>query len=1007
MTQSRSLGCAALVGLAFALGCQPGGATSGTGGRPGTDGGSGSGGSMSGPPNGGSDAAAGSGAGGGITGAGGAGQSGGTGSTTGGAGGGGAGGAASSGGRGGAGNNGGTAGGQAGRGGQAGDSAGASVLVPTRLRAELRENPVGIAVATPRLGWEIEASDGQTRGAVQTTYEVLVASTPEKLAANDGDLLSTGVINSAESNLVYGGQPLAAFARAHWKVRIRDGAGRESPWSAAAEWTVGPLTTADWGAQWITGAAAGALPIFRREFAIAKPVQRALVAVCGLGQFELRVNGANATDAVMEPSWTHFGKTCHASTYDVTKALLQGANVLAVLLGNGMYNVPANSRYTKFTGSFGAPKLIARLQVEHTDGTKTSVVTDTAWKTTAGPITFTNIFGGEDFDARLEPTGWDKPGFSDTAWPAATVASGTAPALVGRSAPPIKVMQEFSTPKITQPAAGVFVYDLGQNFAGWPEITVQGVAGATVRLTPGEVLTAQGLVSQTGSGGPAWYAFTPRGTAAETWHPRFTYTGFRYVQVDGAVPAAMAASFPARPQVTALTGKFLHAAAESVGTFTSSDADLNKIHALILAALRSNLQSVLTDCPHREKLGWLETSHLLAHSIAFNYDVGAFYEKILRDMRDAQTADGLIPDIAPETTVFAGAFRDSPEWGSAFVINPWFVYQMYGNRRPLDEHYANMKRYVAYLGGKASQNIVAYGLGDWYDIGPAAPGASQLTTAGVTGTAIWLQDLAVLRQAATLLGKPDEATQFQATETTVTNAFNARFLTAAGAYDRNSQTANAMPLALGLVPAAQRAAVLASLVGSVTSAQNRVTAGDVGFLYLIRALSEAGRSDVVYGLVKQATGPGYLYQINHGATALTESWDARPASSQNHAMLGHAEEWLYRGLGGLNPDPAGPGWKKSIIKPQPQTGLASVEASYHSVRGVVASSWQRTATGLTLTVSVPVNTTATVYVPTANPAAVTEGGGPAMTAPGVTSSSQTAGALVLQLGSGRYTFVAP
>jgi hypothetical protein len=856
------------------------------------------------------------------------------------------------------------------------------------------------------LAWELQSSDSKARGLSQSTYEVLVASSPDKLAAGQGDLLSTGPVTSTESNLVYAGQALSSLSHAYWKVRVRDQAARISAWSAASEFTVGLLAASDWGAQWISGAAGTALPIFRKEFAVSKTLSRALVSVCGLGQFELRVNGSNVSDAVMEPSWTNYTKNCHYVTYDVSKALVQGNNAMGVLLGNGMYNVPTSSRYAKFTGSFGSPKLILRLQMEFTDGSKDAVVSDTSWTTASGPITFTSIFGGEDFDARQEPAGWDKSGFAASAWKPATVASGTAPSLVARSAPPVKVMQEFASPKVTQPQSGVFVYDLGQNFAGWPELSVQGTAGSTVKLTPGELLSG-GKVSQASSGSPVWFSYTLKGSGTEVWHPRFSYTGFRYVQVEGAVPADQAAGFPGKPQIASLTGKFIYASAENVGRFTSSDQDLSKIHALILAAVRSNLQNIITDCPHREKLGWLETSHLLFPSIMFNYDVAAFYEKFIRDARDAQTSSGLVPDIAPEFTVFSGDFRDSPEWGSAFVINPWYLYQVYGDRAPLDEHYANMKRYVSYLGGKASGNIVSYGLGDWYDVGPAAPGNSQLTSAGVTATAIYSQDLQVMQKAAQLLGNQADATQFQTTLTTTTNAYNTKFLTAGGSYDRNSQTANAMPLALGLVPTNQQAAVLSSLVGAVTAAKNQVTAGDIGFAYLIRALSQAGRGDVIYSMLKQSTGPGYLDQLNHGATSLTEAWDANPADSQNHAMLGHADEWLYNGLGGINPDPTGPGFKKFFIHPQPQTGLASVDAEYHSIRGLIVSNWQQSGTGLTLSVTVPVNTTATITIPTSNPAAVTEGGTAAATAPGVISNNAQTGALVLVVGSGQYVFAAP
>jgi alpha-L-rhamnosidase len=890
-------------------------------------------------------------------------------------------------------------------GGQGG--AGDSPVVPVRLRCELQDAPLGIQTATPRLAWELQSSDSKARGLSQSAYEVLVASSLDKLSAGQGDLLSTGSVTSTESSLVYSGQTLGSWTHAYWKVRVRDQAARMSTWSAPSEFTVGLLATTDWGAQWISGGAGTALPIFRKEFTVSKTLTRALVSICGLGQFELRVNGSNVSDAVMEPSWTNYTKNCHYVTYDVTKAIVQGNNALGVLLGNGMYNVPTSSRYAKFTGSFGSPKLILRLLMEFSDGTKDAVVSDTSWTATAGPITFTSIYGGEDFDARQEPAGWDKAGFAATSWKPATVASGTAPSLIARSAPPVKVMQEFPSTKTTQPQSGVFVYDLGQNFSGWPEITVQGTAGSTVKLTTGELLTAQGVVTQASSGSPVWFSYTLQGSGSEVWHPRFSYTGFRYVQVDGAVPAAQAASFPGKPQIASLTGKFIYASAETVGTFTSSDQDLNKIHALILAALRSNLQNIITDCPHREKLGWLETSHLLFPSIMFNFDVAAFYEKFIRDARDAQTSTGLVPDIAPEFTVFSGDFRDSPEWGSAYVINPWYLYQAYGDRAALDEHYANMKRYVSYVGGKASGNIVSDGLGDWYDVGPAAPGNSQLTTAGVTATAIYLQDLQVMQKAAQLLGNQADATQFASSITTTTNAYNAKFLTSGGSYDRNSQTANAMPLALGLVPTNQQAAVLSSLVGAVTAAKNQVTAGDIGFAYVIRALSQAGRGDVIYSMLKQSTGPGYLDQIKNGATALTEAWDANPADSQNHAMLGHAEEWLYNGLGGINPDPTGPGFKKFFIHPQPQAGLASVDAEYHSIRGLIVSNWQQGATGLTLSVTVPVNTTATITIPTKNPAAVTESGAPAATAAGVISNTAQASALELVVGSGQYVFTAP
>ncbi len=884
-----------------------------------------------------------------------------------------------------------------------------SPLTVSRLRCELSVNPLQVEPVAPRLTWELESSDATLRSETQTSFEVLVASSLQKLSADSGDVWSSGATASRASQITYGGAPLASMTRVFWKVRVRDAEGRLTAWSPPAEWTQGMTSAAAWGAQSITSALPStALPLFRREITVAKPLERAVVAVCGLGQYELRVNGTNVSDGVLDPGWTNFAKTCLYRTYDVTSALQQGANALGVLLGNGMYNVTTTgTRYSKFTGSFGPLKVILQLQMTFTDKTRSTLVSDPSWRSSQGPITFSNIYGGEDFDARSEPVGWDHVGFNDTTWSTASVVPGAGPNLVAQTAPQVKVMQTFPTAKITEPQAGVFVYDLGQNFSGWPAIDLSGPAGAVVRLTPGELLTPQGVVTQSSmGGGPIWFQYTLRGGAPESWHPRFTYTGFRYVQVDTAVPAASAARFPTRPQILGLSGQFVHTSAEPGGDFTCSDPDVNHIHALILASMRSNLQSLLTDCPQREKLGWLETGQLLGRAMMFDFDLQSFYEQEVANMRDAQTGTGLVPDIAPEVTTFAGDFRDSPEWGSAYVIDPWNVYQMYGDSSLLEQNFAGMKRYVDYLNGRATQGLLAYGLGDWYDVGPAPPGRSQLTSAGVTATGVLFEDATILQKSAALLGHSADVAPYAALASLAANAYQAKFWNAAGYYDRNSQTANAMPLAMGFVPDASRTPALNALVQDFVGSQNRVTAGDVGFAYVVRALSDAGRGDVLLAMLKQRTGPGYLYQIDHGATTLTEAWDSFANSSQNHPMLGHAERWLWEGLAGFQTDESGPGFARVIIRPQMPPGIDSVTASHQSSHGSIASAWTRRGAGVELTVTVPVNTVATVYVPTQNLATVTESGGPVATARGVTATRPVAGALAIDVGSGHYDFVA-
>jgi alpha-L-rhamnosidase len=884
-----------------------------------------------------------------------------------------------------------------------------SALVVTRLRCDLRANPLQVESVSPRLSWEIQATDPGLRGETQSSFEVLVASSAQMLAANQGDLWSSGQVQSNSTKTTYAGPPLASLTQVFWKARVRDANGNVSAWSEPAEWTQGLRSTADWGAQWIgASTTSAALPIFRREFTVAKPVQRAVVSVCGLGQYELRVNGTNVSDGVLEPGWTDFAKTCLYRTFDVTALLTTGANAMGILLGNGMYNVVATAeRYTKFTGSFGSPKVIAHLQITFNDGTQVTVATDPSWQSAPGPITFTSIYGGEDFDARNEPAGWDRPEFTATpAWSAATAAAGTAPALMAQAVPPVKVMQEFPAVGVTQPQPGVFVYDLGQNFSGWPLLQITGSAGAVVRLTPGELLAADGTVSQSSMGGPIWFQYTLRGGGTETWNPRFAYTGFRYVQVDGAVPAASAASFPTRPQIASINGEFIHTSSDRVGTFTCSDPDVNKVHALILAAIQSNLQSILTDCPHREKLGWLEVGQLLGRAMMFNLDLQGLFEQEVTNMQDSQLPSGLVPSIAPEYAVFSGGYRDSPEWGSAYVLDPWNIYQMYSDSQAMRQNYAGMKRYVDYLSAKATNGLLAYGLGDWYDVGPAAPGASQLTTNGVTATGTLFEDATVLSQVATLLGNTGDASTYSTLAASAAGAYNSTFWKPAGYYDRNSQTANAVPLALGMVTTATGATALAALVSDVTAANYQVTAGEIGIGFVVPALANAGRSDVLLGIVKQSALPGYLYQLQHGATTLTEAWDANPSDSQNHAMFGHAERWFWEGLAGIMTDPSSPGFQRILIEPQMPTGIDSVQATYHSSQGVISSAWARSATGVEMNVSIPVNATATVYVPAQSAASITESGAPVAMAAGVTAVRLGKGVVAVDIGSGTYDFVA-
>jgi alpha-L-rhamnosidase len=870
-----------------------------------------------------------------------------------------------------------------------------SVKEPT---CEYQKNPLGIEAAQPRLSWKLISDK---RGEGQTAFQIRVASSPDLLAGENPDLWDSGKVTASNSiQVFYGGKPLSSGQEYFWKVRTWDAEGEPSEWSEAANWSMGLTGYDDWKAKWITAPPGmTSLPIFSRSVVTSKPIRQAVMYVCGLGQFELDINGQKVGDSVLDPGWTNYRRTCLYVPYDVTGQLKTGENKIEIMLGNGMYNVTATAgRYTKFKGSFGPLKLIGQLQIDYADGSSDCVVTDSSWKVAGGPITFSSIYGGEDYDARLEKSDADSAAAIETDSPGGRLSTSSAPA--------IRVEKELDPIAVTQPKPGVFVYDLGQNCALIPNLTVQGPAGAKVKITPGELLSA-GLVSQKYSKGTASCTYTLKGQGQENWSPRFWYFGCRYLQVEGTRPPSVAATQASDNVVLLnLTGRFITSSSPAAGTFSCSNDLFNRTATLIRWAIRNNMMSVLTDCPHREKLGWLEQDHLMGASLMYSFQIPGLYSKICGDMNDAQTTDGLVPDIAPEYTVFSGGFRDSPEWGSACVLLPWQMYQWYGDLSVLRDRYEMMKRYVAYLGSRSHDGIADFGLGDWYDIGPKAPGVSQLTPVPLTATAFYYRDITILEQVARLLGKSNDADKDQQLAQEVRDAFNRKFYNAeAHSYATGSQTANAIPLVFGLAPPADASAIVDNIVKDVRSHNNGLTAGDVGYRYLLRALADGGRSDVIFDMNSSSDRPGYGYMLAHGATSLTEAWNARASSSQDHFMLGHLMEWFYSDLAGIQRDPNAIGFSKIVIKPVMVGDLTWAKATYESPYGTIASGWKHENGKITMDVTIPVNTTATVYVP-ADPATVTESGVPVTNSHGVKLLRSENGVAILVVESGRYSFAA-
>jgi hypothetical protein len=872
-----------------------------------------------------------------------------------------------------------------------------AALTPQNLRCEYRDAPLNVDVDQPRLSWTLVSDQ---RGENPTAYQLLVASTPALLTEDKGDLWDSGKTPMGDSiQIAYGGQKLTSGEACFWKVRAWGKDDQPSPWSDFAQWRMGLLAPTDWQGKWIAeapGPTTRPMPLFRKDFTFAKPVLRATVYICGLGQFELHVNGSKIGKDMLQPGWTDYHKTCLYEAYDVSENIKAGNNVIAVMLGNGMYDVPAQ-RYHKFTGSFGPLMLMAQLRLDYADGTSESFATDSSWKTSPGPITFSSIYGGEDYDARLEQQEWDQVGFDDSAWASAIEVPAPGGQLFGvsSSAPLIRVAAVLDAKKVTQIKPEIWVYDLGQNCAMIPRLTVQGKAGTQVRLTPGELLNPDGSVNQSGSGKGAYYQYTLKDGPPRTWSPRFSYYGARYLQMEDA-----------SPESASVQGLFITSSSTPVGEFATSNDLFNRTSTLIQWAMRSNMMSILTDCPHREKLGWLEQDHLVGPSLMYNYDVAALLNKICCDMEDAQHDDGLVPDIAPEYVIFQNGFRDSPEWGSAAVLLPWNLYHWYGDLPALKNHYAMMKKYVAYLGSKANGGLLDYGLGDWYDLGPKRPGVAQLTPIGLTATAFYYYDLTILRQTAALLGDNQAAADYSRTAADVAKAFNDKYFDAdKGAYATGSQTALAIPLVFGLVPQSQTARVLDALVKDIQSRNNGLTAGDVGYRYVLRALSDGGRSDVIYEMNRQSDRPGYGWQLDHGATSLTEAWNADPRSSQDHFMLGHIMEWFYSGLAGIGGEEDSVAFNHIRIQPALVGDITSAQASYQSIRGTISSAWRRDGAKITLEVSIPPGADATVYVPAKDAAKMREGDHPASDSAGVKFLRMENGAAVFAVESGQYNFV--
>lgn len=858
----------------------------------------------------------------------------------------------------------------------------------TYLTVESKEDPLGIESLSPALSWWLVSSN---RNVLQTAYHILVADDIGLLGKDSGNVWDSKKIYSDQSIRVkFAGEKMEAAKTYYWKVRVWDNKDHISPWSSISQWQMGLIAKEDWKqAQWIayekipdslvnilptdgkrdTYRGNNIQPLLRRSFDINKQLKKATLFICGLGHFEASINGKKVGDHFLDQGWTKYDQQALYVPFDVTGYLQEGKNAIGVMLGNGFYYIPpVANRYRKLRGAFGFPKMICRLAIEFADGTKEDVTSDGSWLTSKSPIIFSGIYGGEDYDARLEQEGWDQPAFDETSWKRVVIVDGP-PVLTSQMIEPVKVMDSFSLKGIKRLSNSAWVFDFGQNASGIPQIKVKGKRGDTIRVIPAELLRSNDSANQRASGSPYYFDYVLKGDGIETWQPRFTYYGFRYLQIQGIVPKNRE-NEGALPTLIDVKSLHIRNAAEKAGSFACSNKLFNQTYNLVDWAIKSNMVSVFTDCPHREKLGWLEQVHLMGTSVKYNYDAMNLFRKQILDMKYSQTDSGLVPEIAPEYVKFDwgnGMFRDSPEWGSSSIIVPWYLYQWYGDKDVLEESYALMTKYEAYLRSKAQNYILYQGLGDWYDLGPKAPGVSQLTPMGVTGTAIYYYDLKILTKVSELLGRQNEANEYAELALKVKRAFNDSFFRVdKKQYATGSQAANAMAVYMGLVDSQYRNAVIGNIVKDIHDRNNALTAGDIGYRYLLCVLHDAGRDDVIFDMNSRSDVPGYGYQISKGATALTESWAALPTASNNHFMLGHIMEWFYRGLLGIDQHDSAVGYKQVVIHPGMVGDVAWVHGSHRTPYGIVSvskSEQKRKKNKVRLSISIPANTTASIDLP--------------------------------------------
>lgn len=855
--------------------------------------------------------------------------------------------------------------------------AGVPKLDVVNTRVESATNPLGIDNAHPRFSWQIQSD---ARGTMQSAYRILVASSASILAADQGDLWDSGMVQSPDCILVsYAGKPLLSGKTYHWKVKVWNENGDASEWSDDGYWIMGKMDPSEWKAQWIgLDKAVGeddplrekrrlSARMLRKEIELTQPVEKALAYVCGVGLFEWYLNGRKVGDQVLAAALSDYEKRAYYMMFDVTDQLNRGANAIGVILGNGRYFAPRITDPAPMT-DYGFPKLLFQMDITYADGTTETVVSDGSWKLTVdGPIRANSEYDGEYYDATMELTGWDEPGFDDSDWVTAEIVEPAAPLLQAQPIAPIRITEMLKPLSINEITPGVYIADMGQNMVGWVRIRMEGPRGSIVRMRFAETLQEDGnLYMDNKRGAEVTNTYVMKGGGVEVWEPRFTYHGFRFVEITG---------YPGQPSLADIEGRVVHDDLVEIGHFESSNETINTIYRNAHWGMRGNYRSIPTDCPQRdERQAWQGDRAIGSRGESFVFDVHRFYVKWMQDIQDSQLESGSLSDVVPNYWKF---YSENVTWPAAYPVIVAMLYEQYGDIRVVADHYPSIKKWADHM-KRAHMNdyIIARDIyGDWC-MPPESPelirsqDPARQTDGALLATSYYYHVINILQDLAILLGKTDDATEYASISEAIFKAYNTRFFDPVNMfYGNNTATSNLLSLAFGLVPEAYEQAVFDNIVyKTMVDFDGHISTGLIGAQWIMRMLTKYGRADIAFQLATNTTYPSWGYMIENGATTIWELWNGNTAdpamNSHNHVMLlGDLIVWYYENLAGIRSDWNAPGFKHIIMRPVPVEGLTYVNASHCSGYGQIVSKWSKDEGEFNWTISVPPNTSATVYVP--------------------------------------------